>query len=51
MMCIKPIREWRQFSNSARQDGLLLSHWCKASEDPEGSVICIDLYFVDRLDF
>lgn len=29
------IREWRPFKNSARSDGLRLSHWVKASTDPE----------------
>lgn len=28
-------REWRSFKNSARTDGLELSHWVKANTDPD----------------
>ena len=31
-------REWRPFKNSARSDGLQLSHWVKASTDPEAGM-------------
>lgn len=40
-MCVR-IREWKSFSNIARTDDLRLSHWTKASVDPEAGMYVIN---------
>jgi hypothetical protein len=52
MMFLASCRELRTFKNPARQDGLELRHWEKASEDPNAgmfSLSTLSLYEVSNV--
>ena len=42
------IREWRNFKNGARNDGLELGHWAKASVDSAAGTFAM-LYDIDGI--